>query len=279
MTKEELELFPTSESANRMLSYVTDGFYDRSYVGKWLYQVMGLEYDEAKRYAEELPYQFFPETATWGLKYHEIKWQLPVRENLSYEERRKLIYQKRDYCSPMTPRMMESYLESVTGFEVHIADVHDAGPYGFVPPHPNVFKAYFVGEETLNVKLIRQTLDKLKQSHTTYTINDRLNLSIDESSTESIRLLNVSNKFGIEFWGCRLFDGSWLFDGQILLDSVRRYCANISTMYRMEIIEQPEMADNITVETKTKNYWFFDGSVAMDGTRKFNSVYRKEAIE
>ena len=31
MTDEELELFPTSESALKMLSYVTPGFYDISY--------------------------------------------------------------------------------------------------------------------------------------------------------------------------------------------------------------------------------------------------------
>lgn len=31
--KFDLEQFPTSESAKRMLSYVTPGFYDNSYVG------------------------------------------------------------------------------------------------------------------------------------------------------------------------------------------------------------------------------------------------------
>lgn len=85
MTDEELELFPTSESALKMLSYVTPGFYDKSYVGKWMFQVMGLEYDKALKLAEELPEQFFPETATWGLCWHEIKWGLPVQENLSYQ--------------------------------------------------------------------------------------------------------------------------------------------------------------------------------------------------
>ena len=49
--KFDLEQFPTSESAKRMLSYVTPGFYDNSYVGKWLYQVMGLEYDDARKLA------------------------------------------------------------------------------------------------------------------------------------------------------------------------------------------------------------------------------------
>lgn len=112
-----------------MLSYVTPGFYDNSYVGKWLYQVMGLEYDDARKLAEELQYQMFPETATWGLMYHEIKWGLPVRPNLSYEERRQLIYQKRDYKAPMTPYRMETYLKNATGFDVFVADCHDSGIY------------------------------------------------------------------------------------------------------------------------------------------------------
>lgn len=42
----------------KMLSYVTPGFYDKSYVGKWMFQVMGLEYDKALKLAEELPEQF-----------------------------------------------------------------------------------------------------------------------------------------------------------------------------------------------------------------------------
>lgn len=166
--KWNLESFPTSESALRMLSYVSQGFYDTSYVGKWLYQVMGLAYDEARRLVEELPYQMFPETATWGLRYHEIKWQLPVREGLSYKERRKLIYQKRDTRAPMTPYAMERYLSNITDFEVHISDIHDRGTYGFVPIHPNLFQVTFVGEGTLEADRIFGALRKIKQSHTDF---------------------------------------------------------------------------------------------------------------
>lgn len=66
MDKEKfcLEHFPTSESARRQLRYITAGFYDSSYVGKWIFQVMGQEYDDARRIIQELPAQMFPETAT-----------------------------------------------------------------------------------------------------------------------------------------------------------------------------------------------------------------------
>ena len=47
MEKFDLENFPVSESAKNMIVSVSDGFYDNSYVGKWLYEVMGQEYDTA----------------------------------------------------------------------------------------------------------------------------------------------------------------------------------------------------------------------------------------
>ena len=169
---EEFDLlnFPTSESAKRQISYVSERFYENSYVGKWLFQVMGMEYDEARKLVEELPGQMFPETATWGLKYHELKWQLPVRENLSYEERRKLIYQKRDVKTPMTPYHMERYLESITGLKVHVADVHDLGEFSNGFSHPNMFRVTIIGDSTLDLAAVKNIIDRHKQSHTVYNI-------------------------------------------------------------------------------------------------------------
>ena len=52
MERFDLENFPISESAKNMIASVSDGFYDNSYVGKWLYEVMGQEYDTAREIAE-----------------------------------------------------------------------------------------------------------------------------------------------------------------------------------------------------------------------------------
>lgn len=324
-----LEEFPKSESALRMLSYVSDGFYDRSYVGKWLYQVMGAEYDTAREIMESLPAQMFPETATWGLMYHEMKWGLPIRDNLSYEERRRLIYQKRDYRSPITPYRMELYLRNATGFEVHIADASDPGEYGFVPPHPNVFKAFFLGEGTLDTKRVHEILDRLKQSHTTYKINDRIETVLDNSSLEQIILRRILFVVKMPFWRCRVFDGGWLLDGSVILCEKRRYDLRIGLKWRIRIFlpyESVRLATvklgavklllkesfravlqnrlgvgtaercktamrvharimssvekvEVSVTTKTADHWFLDGSVVLNGSRRFNSIYREEDIE
>lgn len=292
MEKFDLENFPTSESAKKMLSYVTNGFYDKSYVGKWIYQVMGLEYDEALKIAEELPAQMFPETATWGLMYHEIKWGLPVRQNLSYEERRRLIYQKRDYRAPITPYRMERYLEDTTGFEVHIADVSDPGEYGFAAPHPNVFKAYFIGDGTLDSKKAIALLDKLKQSHTTYSITDIVIITLDNSDIEKFITINVKMGWSFPFWNCNLFDGSWNFDGSILLDAQRRYNLILGLKYNEGEFAENEgtecnsltlrcQLNNSVITDNSRaiigfgiNFWnilYFDGSWKFDGKKILNA--------
>lgn len=351
MEKPDLEYFPVSKSAKKMLGYVSDGFYDNSYVGKWLFEVMGQEYDMALEAVEELPAQFFPETATWGLMYHEIKWGLPVRMHLSYEERRKLIYQKRNFKAPMTPCQMEIYLRDATGFEVHVADACDLGEYGFVPPHSNVFKVYFIGEGTLDTRLVFEILDRLKQSHTTYRVNDRMEIRIYCRDMEQAILRNIRFKSLVPFWYENIFDGAWILDGSILLNSRRSYalvlgiryvhrsfCMNNSVRYKMIVFStwiknnmrnigrtgyrfivnfwniqymdgswildgkyllasvrrmvkaqvsslfkisesEKENICNITVETKTKDYWFFDGALSFGGSRNFDSIYRKEIVE
>ncbi len=317
-----------------MMSYISENFYEKSYVMKWCQQVMGLEWDEVEKVIqEELPGQFFPETATWGLMYHEQKWQLPIRMNLKYEERRKLIYQKRDYRAPMTPYKMEAYVEKILGVETHVLDCHDRGTYGFKSSHPNIFKVVFVTERTLDTASAFGVIDRIKQSHTVYTVNDRMEIVADNSNLESFML---GNRFGmsVPFWGGYVFDGIKLFDGSILADGKRRYglvlsmwnvfsicyihkniklfvvsftgqawlyewiypgirsrmaaclldiCRHnvqASMVFHMRTgLPGLEKIQDISIETKSKDYKFFDGSILADGTKRFDSVYRKETME
>lgn len=289
--KFDLEHFPTSESAKRQLSYVSDSFYDESYVGKWLFQVMGIEYDQARELLEDLPNQFLPETATWGLRYHEEKWGLPIRENLPYEERRRLIYQKRDYRAPMTPYRMEQFLSDATGFEVFIADKSDPGDYGWEAPHPNVFKAFFMGEGTLDSKKAHELLNKLKQSHTTYTVNDRSEFELDNRDLEEFDLKRIIFPIGFRFWGGKVFDGTWLFDGSVMLNGDMRYGLRLGFKYRLggfvtqdivklkEIILRAKLNIDNSTDTGVRNrfgidFWqatYFDGRWLFDGSRLLGS--------
>lgn len=165
--KIDLEHFPESPSAKRMMSRITQGFYDRSYVGKWIFEVMGRELDSTQQYMDELPLQAFVETATWGLRYFEEKYGLPVREKLSYEERRRYILERRDMRAPMNPWRMEKILSSTTGREVSVEDMAD-------DLLPNTFRVtIYPGESIVDYKAAYETLDRIKQSHTTYVMDMR----------------------------------------------------------------------------------------------------------
>lgn len=291
MEKFDLENFPVSESAKNMIASVSDGFYDNSYVGKWLYEVMGQEYDTAREIAEDILNQLFPETATWGLMYHEIKWGLPVRENLPYEERRQLIYRKRDYRAPMTPYRMEGYLKTATGFDVRIADINDPGDYGFVAPHPNVFKAYFMGEGTLASKRARSMLNELKQSHTMFTMNDRTEIVSDNRNLEEMNLKKVIFHIAESFWYSDLLDGRKLLDGSSLLYPYMRYNLMLGFKYILGGFTTPTDADLQKVKFRAKqetendvkagairiasdiifwNTYLLDGSWDLDGSHRLD---------
>lgn len=169
----DLEHFPTSKTAEEMLEYVTKGWYDRAYVGKWLYQVMGLAMDQVKQIYKELPEQFFVETATWGLAYHEQKYGLPVKENVAYEERRRAILQRMKSRVPMCPYQMERLLQRQLGVEAEVSDVHDPGSLGYAPEHPNVFQVVIWDRErntSLDYGAVERQVRQVNQSHTAFTV-------------------------------------------------------------------------------------------------------------
>ena len=167
----DLENFPLSEAAKRMLTYVTAHWYDDSYVGKWVFEVMGREIDDVKAIIDSLPEQVKYQTATWALKYHEIKYSLQVQEDLPYERRRALIRQKMmENQSPMSPWRMEQILKAYTGEDT--CAIHDCNDEGWEDyfSHPNIFKVEVDSNATVDISALKKRLDSIKQSHTTYEL-------------------------------------------------------------------------------------------------------------
>ena len=344
----DIENFPTSPKAKRMLSHVTKDFYDTSYVGKWLYQVMGLELDEIMAVLEELPKQAFPETATWGLGYHEFKWNLPVYTTDNYEERRQKIFEKRDYRAPMTPYKMEQHMQNMTGYQIRVADVHDGSEYDFralwyldgttlldgqrrLGAHPNRFQVYFIGDDslgTVDIPKFMSILNRIKQSHTAYYLRQIIYVEMNFHDVETIKvpmmkialgietgndlgvlmslpilvyepdevltmpsvitgvrilsengleIPNVGISFGFSFFGCKMLDGTWLFDGNTRLDSSIAYDLHMAARTAFNV-ENDETLGNGTVTRFSRNYWVLDGTNTLSGSRILDSVYEKEDL-
>lgn len=118
----------TSETGQRMMSRVTP-IYSDSYVGLWIYEVMGREFDRVWHIVNTLSAQLFPETATWGLELWERRYGLTPAPGQTEQMRRVNIEQKRHFRPPVSPYRLETIVQMLTGNPAHVED--HVGPFTF----------------------------------------------------------------------------------------------------------------------------------------------------
>ena len=99
---ELMEQILTSEIGQQIIQRVTNK-YGNSYVGLWLFQIIGMSNDEVKAMVEDFKNQTLPQTATWSLSLWEQSMGLPVNESESVEQRRQNIIEKRRRRNAMNP--------------------------------------------------------------------------------------------------------------------------------------------------------------------------------
>jgi Uncharacterized protein conserved in bacteria (DUF2313). len=163
----DLERFPTSDTAQRMLSRISP-VYDDAYLAKWIYQVMGLELDEVRLRFAELNAQALPETATWGLRYWEQRYGIPVDESADIEVRRRNVLALRGSRLPLNPARMEKRIYDTFGVKAEVQE--------YVAP--GVFHVYLYPEagDTAYADIIA-FIRRIKQSHLSFV----LGAVVDES--------------------------------------------------------------------------------------------------
>lgn len=203
--KFDLEHFPTTETAKRMMSRISP-IYDRSYVGKWLFEVMGLEMEEARILVESLRDQCFIERCTWGMRYWEQRYGITPDETKPLEERRQAVIQKRGKAQAMTPATLEQILKALTEREVAVSE--DNSNYRFTVS---------IGEGTSHVdyEAVIKKVNTVKPSHLEYSIElarkGTLNLYMAVASYQS-KTVSLSN-----------YDQSGIDDINILVDENNEY--------------------------------------------------------
>lgn len=92
MSKPELDIIHSPE-AETFLQMVTKGFYDRSYIGLWIYEVIGREWDELRRWSEGMRTEIHPQTCTWSIAVWEWVYGFGD-ENMTLPLRRQRLLQK-----------------------------------------------------------------------------------------------------------------------------------------------------------------------------------------
>ena len=126
MSEFSIDKFPTSKAGRRMLRRVSP-IYDNDYVMKWLYQVMGMEWDEMREAIEDLRYQAFPSTVTWGIEWQEHSFSIVPDDSLSLEERRRRLRRKEPRHLPLNPALVEKHILECWGIHAEIDETYAPG--------------------------------------------------------------------------------------------------------------------------------------------------------
>lgn len=208
----KLEQFPTNETALQMMQTITgNGFYDNSFIGKWLFQVMGVEIEAAKNYIRELPEQAFPQSVTWGIGYQEEKYGIPENTGKSLEERRKQILLQKTFHSPMNPAFLERQTSLIVGHN-RISVIENIAPYIFrVEIQETDESAAVYGD-------VRRYVKKVKPSHLSMVIMGKYQSEFKVNITYENYMRMISEfypRLNIEWL---LLDGNWNLDGEYLLN-------------------------------------------------------------
>lgn len=134
MSKPDLDIIHSPE-AETFLRMVTKGFYDNSYIGLWMYEVIGREWDEMRAWAEGMKIEINPQTCTWSVAIWEWVYGIESDETLKLEYRRQRILAKILGTKPINPEVIRRGVAALTGAEVEVEDF--SGPYRFdVVMHP-----------------------------------------------------------------------------------------------------------------------------------------------
>lgn len=129
MSKETYkEMIVQSTAAKRMIGTVSP-IYEDSYVGSWLFEDIGREWDRLWKIIDEMPDQLFPQTASWLLDLWEERYGITPNIGDDYETRRSRVMEAEVPPQPFTPFTLNRWVYANSRRQV-IVDEH-TGPYTF----------------------------------------------------------------------------------------------------------------------------------------------------
>lgn len=111
-----------SPAALRMASYILPFWLANNKEIPCILEAVGRERDETDAKDLDVVMQFFPQTATWGLKYWERLLGIPVNESLPLEARRNRVMARRTSRNPVNPKRIQTAVIQTTGALVDVYD-------------------------------------------------------------------------------------------------------------------------------------------------------------
>lgn len=128
MSKPDLDIIHSPE-AQAFLRSVTEGFYNRSPLGLWMFEVIGREWDEMAAWSRDIKNEIYVQTCTWSIGIWEWVYGFEPGDGMTLEERRQRIMSKVRGVRPINPEVMRRGIATVSGADVDLKDF--SRPYGF----------------------------------------------------------------------------------------------------------------------------------------------------
>lgn len=173
-----------SEKAQEMINFITPKF-GKSYIGLWLFQVMGIEIDELQLFINEIKKQIVYQTATWGLYYLQQEYQIDtnaelleiipgVNEEELPENIKNIITNARAAISvkikeryPSNPKNVENIIAEIAGRNVSITE----------NTAKNTFDVLLAsGNNAYSIKNIMIKINQIKPAHLIVKYYEHMNI-------------------------------------------------------------------------------------------------------
>lgn len=128
MSRPELDIIHSPE-AEVFLRSATKGFYNRSFIGLWIYEAIGREWDELREWSEGMRTEIHPQTCTWSIGIWEWVYGFTADESLPLEERRRRVLSRVFSAKPITLEALRRSISATAGAEAEVKDF--VAPYSF----------------------------------------------------------------------------------------------------------------------------------------------------
>ena len=149
-----------NDAAKRLVDYVSD-IYGESYVGLWLFQVMGQALDEVNLSILLLFNEIFPNRSDILLPYWEKEYGITPNEYLSIEERQNNLLKKINSRQPMNPKRMEMLVENLCKRKCEVIE--------YISPFTFEIRIGS-GDSYVNLRDVIDLIGDIKPAHLNYKI-------------------------------------------------------------------------------------------------------------
>lgn len=181
---ELMEQILQSTTAQEIIDYVSP-IYGNSYIGLWLFQIIGMEFEEVKQFSKGIYDEIIISSATWSLPFWEKEYGIDNVENMSYEQRRdRLLAAKKSKA--MNPKRMKDLLESTSGAKIELIE----------NVSKNGIRINLFGHVT-NMEEIIALINKIKPAHITYNLMfaEELNIAFGCATRERLIIFPSESEY------------------------------------------------------------------------------------